>query len=98
MFYFAIAWGLAALAVALQSMGVDDLGWSLPLAASRCVLVLTGVKVARNSDGWADTLARRAWTEQGFQVPQPRASARLMGVGMVIIGVGFAAPAITTAV
>jgi hypothetical protein len=63
--------------------------WAVPLFAAGAVFTHTGVGITRNVDGWADTLARLTWTEQGIHVPNPRRAARIEGAVGAFLGSVF---------
>ncbi len=63
--------------------------WAIPLFAAGAVFTHTGVGIARNNDGWADTLARQTWTDQGLHVPHPRRAARIEGAVGAFLGSVF---------
>lgn len=76
----AIFGGLGVAALLSQEVGY-------PITAVGLLLVsYTGVLIALDRRGAARAFARRAWTEFGMTVPNPVLSMRIIGAGMILIG------------
>jgi hypothetical protein len=69
-----------------------------PIMALGLLLVsYTGVLMVLDHRGAARAFARRCWTEFGMTVPNPVLSMRLIGAGMVLIGLFGAVIVLTEA-
>lgn len=85
---FLISWVLVVVAMSAMSATETTAVWAVPLLVAGVVVAHAGVKIVRNVDAWADTLARLSLTAQGIDMPNPR-SARVQGAVWVLIGALF---------
>jgi len=86
---FLISWVLGVVAMIAMSATATTVVWAVPLLCAGVVVAHAGVKIVRNVDGWADTLARLSRTAQGIDVPNPQRSVRVQGAAWVLIGALF---------
>jgi hypothetical protein len=90
---FGAAWLLVLLAMPAFWVTSAPRG-ALPLGLAGVVLLYGGCRIAGNSDGWADALARRVWTDQGFRISHATQMARVFGATWVLLGGAFLAIAV----
>jgi hypothetical protein len=71
----------------------------LPIATvGLLLLAYVGLQVALNRRGAAEDMAQRFWADQGISVPAPVLQARVIGLGMIVIGLGGAGVMVQMAV
>jgi len=86
---FLSSWVLVVVAMIAMSATETTALWAGPLLCAGVVVAHAGVKIVRNVDGWADTLAQLSWTAQGIDMPNPQRSAHVQGAVWVLIGALF---------